>query len=233
MGHSDILNNRLYLLGKLSASLIHEIRNPLFVLKLNIDFLSSLDSTVSPEALESIKACSEATERMMFLIQNFSDFSKKNNSATQEICSINDVTQIAVNIMQSLACKNNVYIKTKLQSDLPSIYFQKDKLLQVFLNLITNAIEAENTNDTIWVRTYSDKTDNNTIYWEVEDSGIGIKKEDVNTIFEDFYTGKKNGTGLGLGVCTKLLNEYGAELDFESTYKKGSKFFIKFNTNKK
>lgn len=233
MINSDILNNRLYLLGKLSASLIHEIRNPLFVLKLNLDFLSSFDSTITPEALESLKACSEATDRMMFLIQNFSDFSKKNNFNSEEICSINDITQVAVNIMQSLACKSNLFISTELEPNLPSIYFQKDKLLQVFLNLITNAVESGNSKDTIYVRTYSDKKDNNSIYWEVEDSGIGIKKEDRETIFEDFYTGKKNGTGLGLGVCKKLLKEYDAELDFESTYKKGSKFFIKFNSIKK
>ena len=233
MSTSDILNNKLQLLGKLSASLVHEIRNPLFALKLNLDYLSTIRSQVSVDVSESIQSCEEATDRLMFLIQNFSDFSKKHSLET-ELCSINDVTQIAVNIMHSNACKINMYIETELQPDLPSIYFQKDKLLQVFLNLITNAIEAENTQNTIFVRSYmDDSNDEKAIHWEVEDFGIGIKDEYKNKIFDDFYTSKKQGTGLGLSVCRKLLKEYNAELDFKSTYKQGSKFFIKFNLNDK
>lgn len=233
MSNSDILNNKLQLLGKLSASLVHEIRNPLFALKLNLDYLSQLRSQVSDDAAESIQSCAEATDRLMFLIQNFSDFSKKHSLET-ELCSINDVTQIAVNIMQSNACRINMYIETELQPNLPSIYFQKDKLLQVFLNLLTNAIEAENTRNTIFVRSYMDDSESEKIiYWEVEDNGVGIKEENKSKIFEDFYTSKKQGTGLGLSVCKKLLNEFNAELDFKSTYGQGSKFFIKFNPNNK
>ena len=233
MSNSDILNNKLQLLGKLSASLIHEIRNPLFALKLNLDYLSTIRSQISDDAAESIQSCAEATDRLMFLIQNFSDFSKK-HSLEAELCSINDVTQIAVNITQSNACRINMYIETELQPNLPSIYFQKDKLLQVFLNLITNAIEAENHRNTIFVRSYLDDSDDKkTIYWEVEDNGMGIKDELKEKIFEDFYTSKQHGTGLGLSVCKKLLNEFNAEIDFKSTYGQGSKFFIKFNLNDK
>jgi signal transduction histidine kinase len=233
MSNSDILNNKLQLLGKLSASLVHEIRNPLFALKLNLDYLSTLRPQISADAAETIQSCSEATDRLMFLIQNFSDFSKKNNIEA-ELCSINDITHIAVNIMQSNACRINMYIETELEPNLPSIYFQKDKLLQVFLNLLTNAIEAENTKNTIFVRSYLDDTEENKfIYWEVEDNGIGIKEEDKPKIFEDFYTSKKKGTGLGLSVCKKLLDEFDAKLDFRSTYGQGSKFFIKFNLNNK
>lgn len=229
MSNSDILNNKLQLLGKLSASLVHEIRNPLFALKLNLDYLSTIRSQISDDAAESVQSCSEATDRLMFLIQNFSDFSKKHSLET-ELCSINDVTQIAVNIMQSNACRINMYIETELQPNLPSIYFQKDKLLQVFLNLITNAVEAENSRNTIFVRTYMDDSDiNKVLFWEVEDNGVGIKDEHKDKIFEDFFTSKKQGTGLGLSVCKKLLNEFDAELDFSSTYGQGSKFFIKFN----
>jgi len=233
MSNKDILNNKLQLLGKLSASLVHEIRNPLFALKLNLDYLSTMRSQISDDAAESIQSCSEATDRLMFLIQNFSDFSKKHSIET-ELCSVNDVTQIAVNIMQSNACRINMYIETELEPNLPSIYFQKDKLLQVFLNLITNAIEAENTRNTIFVRSYMDDTnDRKYICWEIEDNGIGIKDDHKEKIFEDFYTSKKHGTGLGLSVCKKLLNEFNADLDFKSTYGQGSKFFIKFNLNDK
>ncbi len=71
MSESDILNNKLQLLGKLSASLIHEIRNPLFALKLNLDYLSTLRSQISDDTAESIQSCSEATDRLMFLNSEF------------------------------------------------------------------------------------------------------------------------------------------------------------------
>jgi two-component system, NtrC family, sensor kinase len=229
----DVLNNKLQILGKLSASLIHEIRNPLSVIKLNLDYLSMLDEKMSDEVTESISACSEATERLLFLVENFSDFSKKHNLDT-EICSINDVTKLAVNIMQVNATRINMYIDTELQDDLPSIYFQKDKLLQVFINLINNAIEAENKKETIFVRTYLDDTKNGSkIFWEVEDNGKGIKENQRDKIFQDFYTSKKKGTGLGLSVCKTLLKEYNAEIDFKSKPGLGTKFFIQFNPNNK
>ncbi len=182
MSNSDILNNKLQLLGKLSASLVHEIRNPLFALKLNLDYLATLRSQISDDAAESIQSYSEATDRLMFLIQNFSDFSKK-HSIDAELVSVNDVTQIAVNIIQSNACRINMYIESELEPNLPSIYFQKDKLLQVFLNLLTNAIEAENTRNTIFVRSYLDDTEeNHAIYWEVEDNGVTCPPKSVPII---------------------------------------------------
>ncbi len=229
----NILNNKLQILGKLSASLIHEIRNPLSVIKLNLDYLSMIDEKLSDEVAESISACSEATQRLLFLVENFSDFSKKHNLDT-EICSINEVTKLAVNIMQVNATRINMYIDTELQSDLPSVYFQKDKLLQVFLNLISNAIEAENKKDTIFVRTYLDETKKgDKIFWEVEDNGKGIKDTQREKIFQDFYTSKKRGTGLGLSVCRNLLKEFNAEINFKSRPGLGTKFFIQFNPNNK
>jgi signal transduction histidine kinase len=78
-----------------------------------------------------------------------------------------------------------------------------------------------------------DTNDRKYICWEIEDNGIGIKDDHKEKIFEDFYTSKKHGTGLGLSVCKNLLNEFNADLDFKSTYGQGSKFFIKFNLNDK
>lgn len=231
MGLKQIQNNRLQILGKLTASLIHEIRNPLSVIKLNLDYLNMIKDNVSEEVLECVQSCNDATKRMLFLIENFSDFSKKPHQDS-EVCSIKEVTDMAVNVMQVNANRLNITINTKIDDKLPSIYFQKDKLLQVFLNLITNAIEAENQADTINIKAFAIKNQKcDGILWEIEDHGIGIKEEQKRKIFNDFYTSKEKGTGLGLSVCRALLKEYDAEIDFESTPGKGTKFFVKFNTN--
>jgi signal transduction histidine kinase len=67
--------------------------------------------------------------------------------------------------------------------------------------------------------------------WEITDTGSGICEEDKAKIFNDFYTSKEKGTGLGLSVCKMILQEYNAEIDFESTLGKGTKFILKFNSN--
>lgn len=229
----DILNNKLQILGKLSASLIHEIRNPVSVIKMNLDYLNRNDKHFTQEIMESIDTCSEAVRRLIYLVDNFSDFSK-NHHKRIEYCSVNEVSIIAIKLLQVNASQMNLRIKTDFQPNLPLTTFHKDKLLQVFLNLISNAIEAENKNTFIQVKTYIKKVkDEKKIFWEVEDYGKGIKDNQREKIFQDFYTRKKNGTGLGLGVCKKLLEEYDAKIDFKSKPGYGTKFFIKFNPNGK
>lgn len=229
MSDEHVLDNKLQILGKLAASLIHEIRNPLSVIKLNVDYLILMRDQLSDETNECIASCKEASDRLLFLVENFSDFSKKHNLST-DVCSINDITQIAVNIMQVNASRLNLYIESELDPSIPSIYFQKDKLLQVFLNLINNAIESNNKTPKIYVRTYYKPSNNGKqIVWEVEDSGMGISEESKGKIFTDFYTSKKRGTGLGLSVCKSILQEYNASIEFESTEGVGTKFNVIFN----
>lgn len=231
MDNDEIFSNKLFLLGKLSASLIHEIRNPLSVIRMNLEYLNMLNAELPKEANDSIHSCIEATKRMIFLIENFSDFSKKHPSE-MSICNVNEITQIAVNISQVNASRLNLYIETELTPNLPSIYFHKDKMLHVFLNLLNNAIEADNKTDKIYVRTYIRTIDDKPkIVWEIEDSGKGIDYEKADKIFSDFYTSKQKGTGLGLGVCKMLLEQYNAEIHFESEPGKGTKFFVFFDTS--
>lgn len=230
MDSKELQNNRLQILGKLTASLIHEIRNPLSVIKLNIDYLNLIKEQVPQEVQEVFHSCNEAAKRMLFLIENFSDFSRKPQQET-EICSIKEVTQIAVNVMQLNATRLNITINTDIADQLPSICFQKDKLLQVFLNLISNAIEAAGQSNVINIMAnYDKKAQSKKIIWEIEDFGTGMSEEDKKNIFHDFYTSKKKGTGLGLSVCSKLLKEYNAEITFESKLNKGTKFYLTFNT---
>ncbi|MGA7723566.1 MAG: HAMP domain-containing sensor histidine kinase [Ignavibacteriaceae bacterium] len=222
----NIQDNKLHLVGKLTASLIHEIRNPLSVIKLNLDYLKMIDSELPAEAIESIDMCKDAFDRIQQLIDNMLTFTKR-NSKSQTYCSINEITHSALGIMRYNAERKNVQLNVNLDEDLPQSFFDKSKLLQVFLNLITNALESCDTNGKVNIRTYRENY--HVIVWEVVDTGVGISDEDKTKIFEDFFTSKEKGTGLGLSVCRMILQEYDAELNFESKLGEGSRFFIKFN----
>lgn len=225
MEKDEIFSNRLSIIGKLAASLIHEIRSPLSVIKMNLDYITMNSSNLDEDLLESINSCRESVNRMSFIISNFSGFSKK-IPKEDELVSINDLTFIAVKVAHVEARILGIQIESRLQQDIPKIRISKDELLQVFLNLIFNAIESNNREKIILIRTYL-KNDESLV-WEITDTGVGIDDSAKEKIFSEFYTSKDKGTGLGLCVCKSILERYDAKIDFESKVNVGTKFFITF-----
>ena len=228
VAENKVQENKLRLIGKLTASLMHEIRNPLSAIKLNIDYLTLIKDTLPDEALDSIELTKDAVTRIQYLVDNILTFTRK-NAREQEFCSINEITKTSVDLLKSSARKRNIKLILELDEKMPFGYFDKNKVLQVFVNLITNSIESSEDGASVYIRTVDNLPDN--IIWEVEDNGSGISDEIKEKIFQDFYTSKVNGTGLGLSVCEMILKQCQAEIDFTSTVGVGTKFIIKFNPN--
>jgi signal transduction histidine kinase len=225
MHQDDSQNHKLQILGKLNASFFHEIRNPLFALKLNHDYLSMLNIDFPDDVRESLKVCNEAVQRMNMLVDNILNFSRK-QVKSPVYCPLNSISSQVIELANSYAGVTHCEIKTDFHENAALVFFDKNQLLQVMLNLITNAIDASPKSSNIIVRTYSK---DGFPVWEVEDFGTGIRDEDKSKIFKDFFTSKNHGTGLGLGICKNILSEHKAVLDFYSEYGKGSRFFISFS----
>ncbi|MFO7446333.1 MAG: ATP-binding protein [Ignavibacteriaceae bacterium] len=221
--------NKLHILGKVTASLIHEIRNPLSAIKLSLEYLQMVQGDLPEDVKESLQACSDATERIHSLIENLSSFTRKSFNGTST-CLINEVASDAINILNSTAHGKGVIINKHLEANLPKISFDRNRLLQVVLNLMTNAIEACEGGGCISIKTYKDQA-SSFIVWEIEDDGVGISDEDKNKILNDFFTSKDKGTGLGLTVCQSILNDHQCELRFDSKLGAGSRFMIMINPN--
>ncbi len=230
MANDQIQDNKLLLLGKLTASLIHEIRNPLSAIKLNLDYLKMLEPELSAEVIESVNDSSEAVERIQFLVENLLSFSRKKTSDIVMV-DLNDVTKNAVSIMKGELQKKNIHLNLSLSNPIPPVYFDSNKLLQVFLNLITNASESCSHRGIINIATVFGEDKEGKVIWTVEDNGTGISDENKGKIFQDFFTSKLQGTGLGLSVCKRLLEEHNASITFESTLGQGTKFIINFDSN--
>jgi signal transduction histidine kinase len=188
-----------------------------------------LEQDLPLEIKESIADSLRATNRIQLLIEDFLGFSKKNGSNNQLIA-INNLTSQALTLLNVKAARAGVKIGVDLDKNLPDIFFDKNKLLQVLLNLMTNAIESCRDDGKVLVRTYQKQfNEKKLVVWEIEDNGVGISDVDKDNIFSDFYTNKSNGTGLGLSVCRRLLEEFNTTLDFESKDGFGTKFFISFD----
>lgn len=217
-------NNKLQILGKLAASLSHEIKNPLSVLKLNLDYLKLSKEKFDEETNECIDASLEAADIINQLIYNTLEFSRKNKDGFEE-CNINNIIEKAISITRGLAAKKNIKFELNLDEQLQEIMGIETSILQVFINVISNGIEASNQNSKIIINSCQK---NNAVYTEVIDEGIGIKEEDLSKIFEEFYTNKENGTGLGLSVCKTILLEHEAKFNIRNNDNSGTKFEIEF-----
>jgi signal transduction histidine kinase len=226
MQQDEIQNNKLLILGKLAAGLVHEIRNPLSAIKLNLEYVRM--SEVSEDVKTCIEAGIEASERIQTLIETTLDFSRA-SAAENYPESLNTVAENAASIMLAKANVLNIKIEKYLDPALPFINFNKNKILQVLINLVTNAIEAIGKGGTVKIKTYIEELKGeNFVTIEVEDNGSGINEESKEKIFKDFYTEKINGTGLGLGVCRMILEQYNASMSFDTEPGKGTRFYVRF-----
>lgn len=217
-------DNKLQLLGKLTASLSHEIKNPLSVLKLNLDYLKMSEDQYDEETNECIDASIEAVDLINELIQNTLEFSRKSKDDF-ELHQVNRIIYKSISITKGSAAKRSINFILNLDPNLPELEINETKILQVFVNLITNAVEASENNAQIIINS---KLNDSGIKIEVIDEGCGITSEDEEKIFTEFYTNKKDGTGLGLNVCKNILAEHDAEIFAKNNKSKGANFIVKF-----
>lgn len=228
---NDIQNNKLQILGKLAASMVHEIRNPLSAMRLNVEYLDMEKEHLTEDMQESVQSCREAIERINYLIDNVLEFSRR-GFADHETHSLNEVVINGVGIMHPFADTKAISLKSELSEDMPRLQFNKNKVLQVIINLITNAIEASTKGDQISIRT-NIENGGSTMFavMEIADHGHGIEKTNQDKIFHDFFTSKHKGTGLGLSVCKSIVEEHEGEISFISKPGQGSTFYVKFPYN--
>ena len=180
-----------------------------------------IENELPNEAVESVDVCLDALTRIQYLIDDILTFTRKNFNG-QKICSINGITKSAYDIMHTNAERKNINLILDLDPSLPGVYFDKSKLLQVFINLITNAIESCDSSGEILIKTSLE--DKEYLIWEIKDNGMGISEENKRNIFQDFYTSKEKGTGLGLALTKQIVEKHGGHIWFYSSPGKGSEF---------
>ncbi len=220
--------NKLQLLGKLTASLVHEIRNPLSAIKLNLDYMNMAKDDLPNDIKEIVSESIDAFEQVNFLIEDVLDFTRKPSSKENPV-DINVVTERCLKIISVSARMKGISIEKEIPENLPNIEANKNKMMQVFLNLINNAIEASDEKGRIIIRAYvCEENSFKYVIWEVQDFGCGIKEEDKQKILDGFFTTKQKGHGIGLGVCKSLAEEIHSDLFFDSTFGVGTIFSVKF-----
>lgn len=221
--------DRLSSLGLLTAGLAHEIRNPLVAIRTFTQLLPErYDDAEFREGFQGLAL--KEVDRICGLINDLLSFARpsKPNVAPE---SISDVVDNIARILEAQAKDKNVEIRRDFDSTLPKVWIDKEQMKQVFMNLILNSIQAMKEGGSIAISTRLAARSNaelvkEYVQVEVRDSGIGIPAEDLEHIFDPFFTSKDEGSGLGLAVSHQIVQEHGGYVTVESTVGQGTSFFV-------
>ena len=218
--------DRLAALGTLTAGLAHEIRNPLVAIKTFIQLLPQrFDDKEFREHFLQITA--GEVDRLSYLVTELLDFARPSQPNLRKE-DINNVADKMITLIKTQAKKKNLKIDKRFSQDTPPVMIDKEQIKQVLLNLFLNAIDATPENGTITFesRLISKTHENDYVQVEVRDTGKGIPKDDIEQIFTPFFTTKNEGSGLGLPISYRIVEEHSGYMEVESNKDEGTSFYV-------
>ncbi len=225
---NKVQNESLMAEKQMAASYIHEIKNPIFSIR---GFLQILHQSFSEDdkRKEYVNIIISELDRMNSLINEFLSKYKDDsfiNDEDKNGISVRKTIEEVVEFFQYGFKLKNITCKCDFSNDELIVMVDKEQLIQILINLIQNSIEAMKTGANLSIKAYAkDKT---TCKIEIKDEGIGIRQDDINKVFNPFFSTKENGTGLGLYITKKIINNYGGSIYLESTEGKGTTFYLEF-----
>ncbi|MGE5703085.1 MAG: ATP-binding protein [Clostridia bacterium] len=209
---------KLRVVGELAAGMAHEIRNPMTTVKGFLQIAKENSYNIKPYyeiLMNEVERVSELTSELL-------QFSKPHSGDVRTI-HLSDCVQRVVSLAESEALFYGHLIEYQSDGREVYVHMDKDKLVQVLLNLIKNAFDAMHEPGVVSLLVH--QTEEYGII-EIRDTGIGIPEDELKQIFNPFFTTKETGTGLGLSICHKIMNDHGGYIEVESREKQGTKFCL-------
>ncbi len=226
-----IQTEKLATIGQLAAGIAHEIGTPLNIISGNAEFIL-LDMKESDPGYKELVTIIEQTRRMSQLMRQLLDFARPKVLSLQPT-DINGVIDDVLNFVRLQLKKGDIEILTKYEEGAPKVYGDPALLYQVFLNIVVNAFQAMTKGGTLTVSTRTERGDGDRrrVAIEIGDTGEGIPPENLERIFTPFFTTKEpgKGTGLGLAVTRRIVQEHNGTIGLDSVPGKGTTVTIRFN----
>jgi two-component system sensor histidine kinase HydH len=213
-------------LGRLAAGVAHEIRNPLSALKGFAQFFRTKFKPGSEEERYS-DIMIEEVERLDRVVQELLDFARP-VTPDRKPTPPNTIIEEALALVSEDAQFRRVAIEKKLLEDLPDVMVDPMQMRQAVLNVLLNAIEAMSEGGTLTIETAgADPADGlSAVTLSVTDTGVGMSAEEVGKLFEPFYTTKPSGTGLGMTVVSRVVEQNGGRIGVRSAPGEGTTFSL-------
>jgi signal transduction histidine kinase len=215
-------SKHLSIIGEMTASVAHEIKNPLASLKGAVEIIND-KSTEEDKKVEFKNIAISEIKRIDNTVKDFLMFSRSQKPNLTKL-NLSESIHTAIKQIEKQASEHNISIEAEIDSNL-LISGDREKLHQVFLNLILNSIQASPPQSKIIVSAISR---DNTIEISFKDFGHGISQENMDKLFDPFFTTKSSGTGLGLAIVKSLVEELGGQISVSSSKDSGTEFIISF-----
>jgi signal transduction histidine kinase len=208
-------SQKLSLVGQVAAGVAHEIKNPLASIKGAADILASDDTSI--EEREEFKTILQGEiRRIDNTVGEFLEFARPRETRREKM-NLSDMIRQTVRQIETQAAQSGISLEVSLADDV-TVKGDQEKLHQMTLNLLLNAVQASESGDVISVALGEDGSAALTI----EDRGAGIRTDDIDRIFEPFFTTRSSGTGLGLAVVRAIVDAHEGYIEVESTRGKGT-----------
>ncbi len=213
-------------MGELTASLAHEIKQPIAAAVTNaktcLRWLGR-DQPDVPEAREAAARIIKDVTRASDIISSISLLFKK-GALQRELVDVNELIREMIVLLRSEANRYSIFIRTELAEDLPKVMADRVQLQQVFMNLMLNGIEAMKEMTGGSELTIKSEADDVQLLISVSDTGVGLTQEQADQIFRAFFTTKDNGTGMGLPISRSIIESHGGRLWAAGNSARGATF---------
>ena len=209
--------SKLATMGELAASVAHELNNPLATVALRAETLL-MQMPEDPDKRKPLEIIAQEVDRMATLVNNLLQFSRRSH---RQISTMDPSEEVATSVefVHYHLRSHNIEVVREFAANLPTIQADRQQLRQLFLNLLTNASDAMPQGGKLTLRAVSSNLgDAKAVAIEVADTGEGITAENLEKIWEPFFTTKPEGkgTGLGLAICRRIVEEHGGTIDIQS-----------------
>lgn len=212
----------------------HELKAPLGAIKSYLEMIINKDLGENQDMYDQyLQRTLERSNAMLALLQDLLNIFRMDAKTLRreiERFDAGSLLEETLEFFQSNIRERGINVETQIQNDL-FIRADREEIRRVYTNLISNAIKYNKEKGTIRIRAY--RADNRA-FFEIEDTGIGIKEEDIPRLYEEFFRAKNrytrniSGTGLGMTILKKIVDEYGGGIGIRSEYEKGSTFTVSF-----
>jgi signal transduction histidine kinase/putative methionine-R-sulfoxide reductase with GAF domain len=217
-----IRSERLAALGQLAAGIAHEIRNPLTSINILIHSLASnLPSETSQK--EDLQVIEEEIHRINEIVDQFLRFAKPSPPLFQKVEGTS-IFEETLQLLRPQIEKQGIVVQKEFQT-LPPILMDREQIKQVILNLLLNAVQAMPKGGHLVLKGQIPK-DEQWVKLLIQDSGVGIPPEDINKLFDPFFSTKEGGIGLGLSIAHRIIDQHHGKIEVESAPGKGTLFTL-------
>jgi PAS domain S-box-containing protein len=216
-------SEKLAAIGRLAASIAHEVNNPLEAIKNALYLMQS--GAEGEKNARFLEIARKETERVSHIIRQMLGFARR--SGEVDWVDVNQILEETLVLLDKKLRQSRIRVVRTLDPVLPNVRARADQLRQVFLNLLLNAQQAIKTDGAIHISTGpAEQALQPSVLIEISDSGVGIAEDDIPRIFEPFLTTGKKGTGLGLWVTHDIVRQHGGRIDVSTAQDRGTTFSI-------